>query len=677
MTIFSVQVKDDFFERIAQVRPLLAIQELIWNSLDADATNVSVTFDVQEMGGISGIHVLDNGSGINYKEVERVFGNLGGSWKLTRQRSLEKSRTLHGKAGRGRFRAFRLGRAIEWHTCYDAHLFREEFVISSNLHTLGRFEVTNSQQSFKSSRGTEVHISDVIDTLPSLRGNQARELLAQQFALYLTNYPEIQIIYDGEEINPKLAIKDIQELDVEPVALSEGDTVAVSLSVIEWNSRTSKTFVLCDAAGFPRHEMTAGMHTMGYDFTAYIRSDAFRNLDEESNLQLEEMDPDVQRLVAAAKEKVREHFLEKTAQASVDFVQRWQQEHVYPYQGNAKSPIETVERKVFDVLALTLNTYMPGFEKAAPKQKELAMRLLKTSLESGPSAVLTIMRDVVNLPPDKQAELTRLLQKTSLTAIINASKLVANRLDFLKGLETLIFDAESKQKLLERSQLHKMLEFETWVFGEEFNLTNSDTSLTSVLEKHIGLLGPRGDGKENAVRNGTVNLEDGSRGIVDLMLSRKIQQPDPEKREHLIVELKRPSQKINDDVLSQVKKYAYAVVADERFHGTNTRWVFWALSNEVTPSAQREANQRNRPPGLAYDDRDENIEIWVKTWGQVIENCRVRLTLYENELKYDADNSSALDYLNRTHSKLLPEHLTASSGTDCAIKASDLEKGTK
>lgn len=662
MTTISVQVKDDFLERIAQVRPLLAIQELIWNSLDADATEVSVTFDVQELGGISGIHVIDNGSGIDHKEVERVFGNLGGSWKLTRQRSPERSRTLHGKAGRGRFRAFRLGRAIEWRTTHDANLFREAFSISSNLQTLGRFEVTTPQPSSASSRGTEVYISDVTDALPSLRGNQAHESLAQQFALYLTNYPEIHITYDGEEINPESAIKDRQELDVECVTLLDGEIIEAKLSVIEWNARTSKTFVLCDGVGFPRHEMAAGMHTMGYDFTAYIKSDAFEKLDEESNLQLEEMDPDVQKLVLAAKDKVREHFLEKTARASVDFVQRWQQEHVYPYRGEPKSPVETVERKVFDVLALALNTYMPGFEKAAPKQRELAMRLLKTSLEKGPSEVLTIMQDVLELPVDKQAELTRLLEKTSLTAIINASKLVADRLDFLKGLEILLFNPVSKNKLLERRQLHKILETETWVFGEQFNLTNSDTSLTSVLDKHMKLLRPQGEGQETVGKNESVTLEDGSRGIIDLMLSRKVPLPDAEKIEHLIVELKRPSQKIDDDVLSQVKKYAYAVVADERFRGTNTRWIFWALSNEITPSAQREANQKDRQPGLAYDGRDENMEIWVKTWGQVIEGCRARLTLYQKELNYIADDDSALDYLNRVHSRLLPEHLKASIG---------------
>ena len=40
---------------------------------------------------------------------------------------------------------------------------------------------------------------------------------------------------------------------------------------------------------------------------------------------------------------------------------------------------------------------------------------------------------------------------------------------------------------------------------------------------------------------------DGKRGILDLMLSRKIQQVGTENKEHLIVELKRPKVKIGRD----------------------------------------------------------------------------------------------------------------------------------
>ena len=118
-----------------------------------------------------------------------------------------------------------------------------------------------------------------------------------------------------------------------------------------------------------------------------------------------------------------------------------------------------------------------------------------------------------------------------------------------------------------------------------------------------------------------------------------------------------------------MKNYARAVAADERFHETGTRWVFWALSNEMSPSAEQEANQAGRPAGLAYADGDTAVEVWARTWGQLLEDCRARLELYARELEYQADDASAMDYLHRTHDKYLPAHLTAATGRTVAAAA--------
>jgi hypothetical protein len=91
-------------------------------------------------------------------------------------------------------------------------------------------------------------------------------------------------------------------------------------------------------------------------------------------------------------------------------------------------------------------------------------------------------QDVLELPKEKQEELAELLDQTSLSAIIESSKLVADRLTFLKGLEELLLNKESKKELDERSQFHKILEEETWIFGEEFHLTTSDETLTILIK---------------------------------------------------------------------------------------------------------------------------------------------------------------------------------------------------
>jgi hypothetical protein len=77
--------------------------------------------------------------------------------------------------------------------------------------------------------------------------------------------------------------------------------------------------------------------------------------------------------------------------------------------------------------------------------------------------------------------------RTDLSGIISAATLVADRLKFLEALRFVLFDYEAREKLRERSQLHKILEQNTWIFGEEYNLwasDNSDNDLTTVLKAH-------------------------------------------------------------------------------------------------------------------------------------------------------------------------------------------------
>jgi hypothetical protein len=95
------------------------------------------------------------------------------------------------------------------------------------------------------------------------------------------------------------------------------------------------------------------------------------------------------------------------------------------------------------------------------------------------------------------------------------------------------FDPEVRKVLKERSQLHKILENEVWVFGERFNLLVSDRSLDTVLDRHLDQLG-RTERNPSPVRR-----LDGRTGIVDLTLSRARKEHD--RHQHLVVELKAPS----------------------------------------------------------------------------------------------------------------------------------------
>jgi hypothetical protein len=221
-------------------------------------------------------------------------------------------------------------------------------------------------------------------------------------------------------------------------------------------------------------------------------------------------------------------------------------------------------------------------------------------------------------------------------------------LDFLRGLELLLFHPVSKQQLKERTQLHKILQDHTWLWGEEFALSVSDQSLNDVLTAHLKHLGKRCDDDSTVIR------EDGSRGIVDLMLSRLIPQARAEEREHLVVELKRPSVSIDREVISQAQSYADAVADDPRFTDTDTKWVFWVISNKMTDAGRKQTTQANRPRGLCYESATGHIKVWAKTWGEIIQVNKARMEFFQRELEYKVNDESALNMLDKMHSKYLP-----------------------
>lgn len=243
----------------------------------------------------------------------------------------------------------------------------------------------------------------------------------------------------------------------------------------------------------------------------------------------------------------------------------------------------------------------------------------------------------------------KLLHRTSLAAVISTAKSIADRLDFLKSLELLLFDASNKKTLLERSQLHRILDHETWVFGEEFSLMGNDSSLTTVLRRHVRELG-----REELAVTTPVRDEQGRLQIVDLAMGRVAKRGENQ-REHLVVELKRPSVVLGRKELAQIQGYATAVAKDSRFNKTDVNWSFVLVGNEWDDFVDLQARQHNRPLGLIMDSG--GIKVWAKTWSQVLADSEHRLKFVQGQLEIIPSEDEALEYLKDTHSKYLPDNL--------------------
>ena len=49
----------------------------------------------------------------------------------------------------------------------------------------------------------------------------------------------------------------------------------------------------------------------------------------------------------------------------------------------------------------------------------------------------------------------------------------------------------------------------------------------------------------------------------------------------------------------------------------------------------------------------DNISIWVKTWGQVLDDNRARLQFFQERLEYEADKGASLQHLQEHYAKFL------------------------
>jgi hypothetical protein len=652
---FEIQVQDDHLQRISQVRkPILAVAELIWNAVDADADRIDVVLHDDNLGGLKAIEVADNGHGIPYPDAEDLFSRLGGSWKQGGHRSREKRRMLHGKEGRGRFRAFALGRVVDWQVCYAAADGLRAYRIAMVKDHLKRVQVNDEAAAEAGHhRGVTVMVSELDREFRSLSNPAVTNELAQIFALYLRQYPIIKIYYAGTLIDPHSAEDHTQQYPLPAIATADGETFDASLEIVEWRMPSERRMYFCDGSGFPLDDSQPGIQAPGFSFTAYLKSDYFSKLLAENRLEIANLDTPTSKVLEAAKETMREHFRRRASEKALGLVAEWQREKVYPYEGQPASAVEEAERQVFNVVALNVNHFLPNFQDSDEKNKRLQLRLLRHSIQHAPADLSKILTEVLDLPPEKRQELAELLDRTTLAHIIGASKIIADRLEFLQGLETLVFDAEFKHAVRERTQLHRIVAENAWMFGEQYHLSVDDQSLTEVLKKHIAVKGREVEIDEPVMR------ADGTRGIVDLMFSRNIQLAGSEDREHLIVELKRPDVKIDAEAAAQIESYAFAVADDERFRSVPAKWVFWAVSSDIDQVVARKVSQRDRARGILFQDEEQRITIWVKTWSQIVNDCKARLRFFAEKLNYTPDRDSSLSHLKTTYHKYLADLFAA------------------
>ena len=213
---------------------------------------------------------------------------------------------------------------------------------------------------------------------------------------------------------------------------------------------------------------------------------------------------------------------------------------------------------------------------------------------------------------------------------------------------TIVFDAEAQKATTERRQLHKILERESWLFGDEWTLTASDETLRRVLVKHLAHLGEQVEYSDVM----PVSQAGGAVLIPDLVLSASASSYS-KSREYLVVELKRPSVTLGKPELDQIEAYANAITDDIQFNQLDVTWTFWLIGKDYNTYIERKLQTPGHPRGCALIA--PKYRVFVRSWAEVLGDAEHRHQYLKDALAATSDEDAGLDYLNRVHQDLIPD----------------------
>jgi hypothetical protein len=242
----------------------------------------------------------------------------------------------------------------------------------------------------------------------------------------------------------------------------------------------------------------------------------------------------------------------------------------------------------------------------------------------------------------ERERIERVLERTTLRRLFEGAELIQNRLAVLSGIDELLNNPKLRTQFTERKQLHEIVARNLWILDDNFYLTGSDQTLSRSVEKHV------------AATNGAVVVDpdfsvmDG-RKRVDVMLTR---QNRGNSFDHLVIELKRPTEKGGAGIITQMLTYAVALAEDPQWNNQHVTWTFWGIVHDLDPVGVAKSHQKDRAPGLV--EVLKNSTIWLKTWSQVIADARKRLEFLRQSLDVQTSAEQGLAHLASNYRDATP-----------------------
>ncbi|HCA5981787.1 TPA: ATP-binding protein [Pseudomonas aeruginosa] len=612
-TITDEGIKNHFKKDLAPWQP---IAELIWNGLDANATEVSVFIRRNNMGGVESISVLDNGDGIDFTRPLDNFRRFNDSLK-------RKSHSMHGSKGRGRLAFHKICNRAIWFTKFknqDAYIEVE----SSHLRDIKGTTIPTERQN---ALLTDMKSGTCVELLNIFRSIEETETLLNQLSLefgwHLALNPEKCIKLDGQMVVPP------DHTRIEKTVSVENEEFKIEL--LHWSQKlqSEKSYnYLLDSNGNVIFHMPSSLnHKPGYYTSLFISSAWFDAYSSEHTLTQE-----IQTLTTTKVWKqvfksivdfAQEHYsVFLIAQADKQIKELVEQGDFPDYKELSPAYSEWRLDHLKGIVRAIIISDPKLFKNSNKRQRKIIIRLLdRLAVSNENDALLDVLESVLDLDSNAMQIFSDQIKKAKLNNIIKTIETLQKREMAIARISEIM--RNHYKETLETPDLQGIIESNTWLFGNQYETIGAEEdTFTKIAER----LRDRVNGI-NEIDIGDLDegaILEGANRQVDLFLVRRNLQYDSLNKPYfkcVIIEIKRPSIALNKKHLRQIDEYAAILSGNPDFNGINTKYEIVLVGRKISDS-DYEINSRladladRNEPGLIGSGK---IKRYVKTWKTITE----------------------------------------------------------
>lgn len=587
----------------------IALCEYIWNGFEANATVVSINYEINNCEGLSSISIQNNGTGISFESLDEVFGYFMASQKNMLSTQI-KSRANKGK-GRFAFSAFASNAVWETVYCREGKHYKYSIEISS-----GEKDVYTPTQPVlveDTDTGCIVTFTGIEKMLPQdLNFNSLEESLLIEFAWYLYLYKEnnVRLVVNGIDLDYAKWIDEDLTIELETNIEEEH----FEIKVIVWKEKIKEKF--CTYYVNSKDELksrsttTFNRNTVNFNHSAYVRS-SFFDKKKSTTPTFEDIrreDRINQKLNKFMQNLIEERLHAFLLKNSENEIEKMRKRGSFPHFSD--NPLDKIrERNFTNVVKEIYCIESKIFYKLKPIQEKSLLGFLNLLLDSTEREnILAIIEEIVSLSEQQRNDFAKMLQKTKLENILDSIKLVESRYTVIEGLRAIVYDLSTFSN--ERAHIQKIVENHYWLFGERYNLVSADERMQKALEKYLYII----DGNESsAILPPSSDLL----RRMDIFMCRKQMAEDSyetQLEENIIVELKSPKVKLTNKVYRQIEDYMSYIIKQPEFNSQLRRWKFISVCCEVDDDicSKYEAFKDKGKKFLVY--QVNNYEIYAMTW---------------------------------------------------------------